>query len=502
MEDVFKQMGLKFSPFPIATDIRYYYWTVKNKIIIEELYYGIKNKKGFMVLIGEAGLGKTSLSLQLLSKLEQEKIPTAWIFNTILNQEELFSAILNDFGLSKQDSICSMQSTLHDFFLNQHKQGTTSVILIDEAQNLDFECLESLRMLSNLEWEGEKLVQIVFVGQPEFIDILNQPKLRQLRSRITILLELSPFTLEETKEYVNFKLISAHASIKVTDSAFKLLFKVSKGNIRIINLIMERCCYALFVKDKHIIDKFIMLSAIKDISNFHKDISIKLKKIYIKKIFFGSLIFTILGILILIIFLKLNVIKNHNLFILFPKNNTKSVIDINRNKTKYKNYKIYKSKKISNRYIKKSINLFLRPLNLEKFSSLFYKAVQNKNINLFKESIKESISEKILFLYFKKSINIKRKNNWSIFPWKKYTGQEPAYIVIWKPRISILSDERKLKRKKLYKLLLKSYSNSSYKVIVFEPQDIKYIQKKYNLPITGKIDLSTLFFIEQESDLS
>ena len=244
--DIFEALGLDKNPFSMAADTEGYFHTDTTKQILEELAFGILSRKGFLLLTGEVGVGKTSLLFQLLRRLEAEDLVTSWIFNTMLNKEELLLAIARDFGLQapKTANVAHLIELLHDFMVKQNSVDKNCAIIVDEAHNLSLPALEALRMLSNLEVGGRKLVQILLVAQPELKARMDEPKLRQLRSRVTIYRELIPFTLEETGMYVNFKLAGVSSRFKLSKVPLKILYAATLGNTRMVNLIVERALYA------------------------------------------------------------------------------------------------------------------------------------------------------------------------------------------------------------------------------------------------------------------
>ena len=244
--DIFEALGLDRNPFSMAADTEGYFHTDTTKQILDELSFGILSRKGFLLLTGEVGVGKTSLLYQLLRKLEKENLVTSWIFNTMLNKEELLHAIARDFGLDapKSANVAQLIDLLQGYLVEQNAQDKNCAIIVDEAHNLSLPAMEALRMLSNLEVSGRKLVQILLVGQPELKERLDEQKLRQLRSRISIFKDLRAFNQDETGRYVNYKLSSAASQFRMAGQPLKILFQATEGNTRMINLIMERALYA------------------------------------------------------------------------------------------------------------------------------------------------------------------------------------------------------------------------------------------------------------------
>ncbi len=277
-DDIFSILKLDANPFSSSACTKGYFHTSNTKRILEELHHGIRSRKGFLVLVGEVGVGKTSLLYQFLHSLEGEKLATAWVFNTLLDRKELLLAIARDYALEVDETtnLARLIETLHRFFLDRYAQGYNCAIIVDEAHNLSPETLEALRMLSNLEQEGEKLVQILLVGQPELKEKLDQPNLRQLRSRIGIFLTMKPLDREETSRYVHYKLNSVGAEIPVLPTAIKRLWKATEGNSRMTNLIMERALYGLVAYSAESVDRRIMNEAIRDVAAYQIEVAARL----------------------------------------------------------------------------------------------------------------------------------------------------------------------------------------------------------------------------------
>ena len=215
---------LKEKPFNLTPDPRFIYFTEKHCEALANLVYGIRERKGFMVLSGEVGTGKTTIVNALLDTLDRTGILSAFIFNPILTSPEFFEYLLADLNLrvdvrSKSQALIKLNSLL----LERYRLGQITVLVVDEAQNLSSEILEEIRLLTNLETATEKLLQIVLVGQPELSLKLNSSELRQLKQRIGLRCNLDPLTLFETKEYIKARLEIAGAVDQqiFTDSAIK-----------------------------------------------------------------------------------------------------------------------------------------------------------------------------------------------------------------------------------------------------------------------------------------
>jgi type II secretory pathway predicted ATPase ExeA len=192
--------GLKENPFNVNPDPRYLFLTQQIQEALACLTYGIETRKGFILLTGEVGTGKTTLLNKLLDWLHQQRISTAFVFNPRLSVTQFFDFMMADFGIPCDTRIKSqMLLTLNHWLLERYQAGERAVLIVDEAQNLSPEMLEEIRLLTNLETSTEKLLQIVLCGQPELQQKLVQPELRQLRQRITLRARTRPLTLEETR---------------------------------------------------------------------------------------------------------------------------------------------------------------------------------------------------------------------------------------------------------------------------------------------------------------
>ncbi len=242
--------GLRYNPFPIAPDTKYFFCSRWIDQIVTELVHCIEAKKGFMVLVGEVGLGKTTIGKKVLGVLERKGIHTSWVFNTRCQGPDLLREIIADFGLQIQgDDYSGLLKGLNEFLLERGRKGENCALLIDDAQNLDVESLEMVRMLSSLETDTEKLLQIILIGQPELLEKLNAPELRQLKSRIVIQKQVRPLSRNELMKYIIFKLTCAGntGSLSVTRVALNYIHRVTKGNLRKVNILMDRCLYAGFM---------------------------------------------------------------------------------------------------------------------------------------------------------------------------------------------------------------------------------------------------------------
>ncbi|MFW6304015.1 MAG: ExeA family protein, partial [Candidatus Sumerlaeota bacterium] len=224
--------GLKEPPFNLTPDPRFLYMSQHHREALASLVYGIKEQKGFIVVTGEIGAGKTTLCRGFLHELDEEATNVALILNSFLSDLELLQTINDEFGLSSNsNSKKELISILNNYLLEQNEQGKTTIVIVDEAQNLGTNVLEQLRMLSNLETETRKLLQVVLIGQPELGDILNQPRLEQLNQRVTVRCHIGPLKREEIYHYIRHRLHVAGATINIslTQPAINRIYHYSGG---------------------------------------------------------------------------------------------------------------------------------------------------------------------------------------------------------------------------------------------------------------------------------
>jgi len=234
--------GLTEKPFTITPNPHFIFLSSNHKEAFAHLVYGIDSHAGFISLTGEVGTGKTTLLRTLLSNLDKEHHRSALIFNPCLTGEQLMAAICQEFGLkTRKKDISSYYNLLNKFLISQHQEGRTVVLVIDEAQNLPVEVLEQLRMISNLETEQDKLIQIILAGQPELDDILGRHDLRQLSQRIMLRYRLKPMGQQDTVDYINHRLrVSGNRTPELFSAgAIKRIYLFSKGTPRLINVACE-----------------------------------------------------------------------------------------------------------------------------------------------------------------------------------------------------------------------------------------------------------------------
>jgi general secretion pathway protein A len=243
--------GLKESAFNVSPDPRYFFLTPVMQEALAGLAYGVQRRKGIILLTGEVGTGKTTLLNQLMDWLRQNQAATAFVFNTRLSVEDLFNYILTDFGIpcasrAKSDMLIRLNNWLLDRFVAGHPEP--AVLIVDEAQHLSPELLEEIRLLTNLETSSEKLLQIILSGQPELERKLRDPKLRQLRQRITLRYRTSQLSLSETNSYIEERLRIAGSKGETIfpPEAIESIQEYSRGVPRVINVLCEHALINAF----------------------------------------------------------------------------------------------------------------------------------------------------------------------------------------------------------------------------------------------------------------
>ena len=244
--------GLTEMPFHITPDPKFLYLSPPHQEALQHLKYGVGERKGFIVLVGEVGCGKTTLCRKFLSELDPDHYDTALILNPRVNETQMLRAILAELGeknLAK--SKVDLVAQINELLLARIAQGREIVLIIDEAQNLSFEVFEQVRLLSNLETDKQKLLQIILMGQPELKDKLALEELRQLRQRILVHFELRPLTRAEMDHYIQHRLTLAGGMGRPVFSkwALRRIYRVSEGIPRIINNLCDKSLLSAFIRD-------------------------------------------------------------------------------------------------------------------------------------------------------------------------------------------------------------------------------------------------------------
>ena len=245
--------GLREQPFNMTPDPRFLYLSEGHKEALARLTYGVNERKGFVEITGEVGVGKTILSRALLGRLDAGT-KVSFVTNTHITSSELLYLLLNDLGTKSEETskaklLIQLKRVLHDHLA----RDANVVLVVDEAQNLDFEILEELRMLSNLETDSVKLIQILLLGQTELATKLNDPRLRQLKQRIALRYQISPLDREDTSEYIRHRLrVAGHSGSKplFSKEAEEAIFEYAKGLPRSINSLCDNALLAGYVQER------------------------------------------------------------------------------------------------------------------------------------------------------------------------------------------------------------------------------------------------------------
>lgn len=268
-----KYYGFNEKPFTLTPNPRFIYLSKNHKEAFAHLLYGINNHYGFIELIGEVGTGKTTVLRTLLSQLQDDNYRSAFIFNPCLNGVELLRCINQEFGLKSEGAYTNeLLEELNNFLLQENKRGITVVLVIDEAQNLSPEILEQLRLISNLETEDDKLIQIVLAGQPELSSLLDLPELRQLNQRISVRYRLRSMSMDETRTYIRHRMVVAGESggVVFSRTSLKLIHLFSHGLPRLINNLCDRALLIGFGDEQRQISAGIVIRAVQETVNRHQ----------------------------------------------------------------------------------------------------------------------------------------------------------------------------------------------------------------------------------------
>lgn len=257
--------GLKQQPFSITATGSCFYRSDFHEEALAHILYGINERKGLLLLTGEVGTGKTTTCKVLMGKLPTH-YKSSLILNPYFNATQLIQAVLDDFGISsKGKSKLAMIQTLNEFLLKTHQDNSTAVLIVDEAQDLSAAQLEQLRLLSNLETDYAKLLQIVLVGQPELRDKLSQYKLRQIKQRVAVQYTLNPLSKEDIKKYIEFRISAQHGSVIFSEDAINEIYAYSGGIPRLVNTLCDRALLAGFAQECIHINKDIIVQCINEL---------------------------------------------------------------------------------------------------------------------------------------------------------------------------------------------------------------------------------------------
>ena len=290
--------GLREKPFEITPDPDFLFLSENHREALAHLIYSARERKGFTVITGEVGTGKTTLVQAFLSRLDG-KVKTAYIFNPKLTSIDFLRYICEDFGLKgEQHTKGQYVAHLHNFLLDRYSKNEQVILIIDEAQSLPPVLLEEVRLLTNLETPKSKLLQVILIGQPELDTVLNSHPFRQLKQRVSLRYHLKPLNEEETKQYIEKRLTNAGAIDPhfFTEKALKKIFTYSQGIPRLINIISDHALLAGYSENKKIIGPRMIREAFQKVDNLPGPKERKKKRVLI-------------GILLLMVIIVLGVIS-------------------------------------------------------------------------------------------------------------------------------------------------------------------------------------------------
>jgi len=263
-----KFFGFKEKPFNITPDPKFVYLSETHKEALAHLRYAIREGKLFSVITGEVGTGKTTLVHTLLNKMD-ENVRTAYIFNPVMDPEDFINYICEDLGLKSNGLKSRGQNLalLHNFLLDCFANNERVFLIIDEAQSLDKQLLEEVRLLTNLETLKNKLLHVILLGQPELNKTLADTRFRALKQRITIRYNIAALNFTDTREYILYRLKKAGArDLSMFDKgAIKTIYKYSKGIPRVINIVCDNALLTGFSQEQNRIGKAIIKEVIKDL---------------------------------------------------------------------------------------------------------------------------------------------------------------------------------------------------------------------------------------------
>lgn len=265
--------GFSEKPFTITPNPNFVFLSDIHREAFARLLYGVDSHAGFIALTGEVGTGKTTMLRTLLTQLDTDKYTSALIFNPCMSGEQLLACICRELGIDADEQYrIGYLDALNQFLIGQNTAGRTVVLVIDEAQNLRPDVLEQVRMISNLETERDKLIQIILAGQPELNDVLRRHDLRQLNQRITVRCSLTPMTFEDTIHYINHRLKISGSRIPdiFSRAALKRIYRFSKGTPRLINVVCEQALVLAWTRETLSVSHSIAAEVIAELQPFDK----------------------------------------------------------------------------------------------------------------------------------------------------------------------------------------------------------------------------------------
>ncbi len=507
-ETYLEYFGFNQNPFPVAPDDENFYFSESIEQIIIEIIHGIIARKGFMILTGDIGLGKTTISRKILHILSEKNVETSLVFHTSCQDVELLNEINRDFGLQPDDlNFSDQMRLLNNFLLEQNHEGKNCAIIIDDAQNLSTKSLELVRMISNLEADHQKLVQILLIGQPELLLKLEFQELRQLKSRIIINKKVKPLSTDELENYLQFKLNASgnKGLVTIDHRALKMVYHLTQGNFRQINILMDRCLYAAFTRNTKSIYRAIVKESYADI---RLTTPVKWKKPLLRIVSVALPVFFILGSFYLGLPLQLlnpkldghvstKVVptrRTPNPQAVSPKDDSGSPSDLPR-LARLQSHDGMADQKDETR---EPVTKFLKVYNLDRFAGSFIEALKTNRLKAIAESMFYQTGFRLIQLdYLPGFIS----DNFGALAYPLKPGGKDRFFLLWKPIIRFdkfyyqLTDQNifwlqdMLARINLYHGRLDGIVGKYLMKAVIQ------FQKKMRLPITGYPDERTIFLL-------
>lgn len=260
--------GLRATPFGTSPDPHFLCLLPQIRETLASLQYGIASRRGFVVMTGEVGTGKTTLLKAVLSTFVKVRVSSAFVFNPRLDVYDFLDFVLTEFGVPvKRRTKAAMLLDLNRWMIDRYREGGLCIIAVDEAQNLSWDLMEEIRLLTNLETSSDKLLQIVLSGQPELDQKLEDPRVRQLRQRVSVWCKTHPLTGDETPLYVAERLRIAGASLPLFSAeAIELIHAYTKGIPRLINLVCEHALICAYAQDAKTVSPAVVESVAADLN--------------------------------------------------------------------------------------------------------------------------------------------------------------------------------------------------------------------------------------------
>jgi type II secretory pathway predicted ATPase ExeA len=299
--------GLSEKPFGLTPDPQFFFESKSHKEALDHLKFFLSQREGFAVIYGDVGLGKTTLARIFLRSLDRIVFNTALILNPIMDEAGLLREVLKELGAPETEgSKKELFDRLTNLLLAEHRRGKETIIVIDEAQLLSEEVLEFIRILSNIETDKDKTLHIILVGQTEIIERLKAPHLRYLAQRITVVYRLQTLALDETEQYISYRLIKAgsQGSVHFEQAALRSIHEAARGAPRLINTLCDRCLLALYSQSKKVVDEHIVRIVLQEESaalNLAKQIPFKEERPADNVLFTGRVLYSVLAIALIVL---------------------------------------------------------------------------------------------------------------------------------------------------------------------------------------------------------